>query len=133
MSALWQVQTAVYGALTAALPTAKIYSIGNAPDSENGVYSVIGDSSAVADDTDQRLGFQVSTTVHTWEFNSSTRGFKNVEARMKEIYQTLNRAALAVSGYTLVDCFFEFEQAMIDSDGLTPHGVQRFKVLLTEL
>lgn len=133
MSALWETQKAVYGLITAALPTRPVFSLGGVPDNFEGSFIVIGDATGAGDDTDQTLGQQVTVTVHTWDFSSTARGMKNVKELMAEVYTVLNRAEFPVSGYTLTDCFFEFEQAMLDSDGLTPHGVQRFRILLTEI
>lgn len=133
MSSLWAVQTALLAEMKAAMPTANVYSVGAVPDNQTGVYYAIGDGFATADDTDGRLGFQVIATVHSWDVTADARGYKNLKKAMSGAYSALHRANLAVTGYTLVDCLFEFEEARIDSDGLTAHGVQRFKILLTEI
>ena len=41
----------------------------------------------------------------------------------------LDRQALSLTGHNLVLLRFEFSQAMLDPDGLTRHGVQRFRAL----
>lgn len=130
MSALWEVQKAVYAALNGVL-SVPVYSMGNAPDNIATTYTVIGEATSTADDSDQRLGFSVGVIVHTWDSDPNSRGFNQVEPVMGEIYDALNRVNLTFTGYTLTDCFFDYEQAIIDSDGLTAHGVQRFRVLLT--
>lgn len=130
MSALWPVQEAVFAILDAAL-TVDVHSLGGVPDNLQAVHAVVGEASAEADDSDARLGFSVVTTVHTWDSDPNSHGFGQVKPLMKKVYDALNRVDLAVTGYTLVDCFFEFEQAMMDPDGLTAHGAQRFRVLLT--
>lgn len=130
MSALWPVQKAVYETLNAALSVG-VYSLGNVPEGLDATYTVVGESTAEADDTDDRLGFSVVTTVHTWDTDDNSRGFNNVKPLMGEIYTALHRVNLSVSGYTVTDCFFEFEQVNIDADGLTAHGAQRVRVLLT--
>lgn len=130
MSALWGVQEAVFSALDAAL-TESVYSLGDVPDNIQTVYAVVGEASAEQHDADGQLGFSVVTTVHIWDSNPENHGFSAVKPLMGEVYDALNRAALAISGYTLIDSFFEFEQAMMDPDGLTAHGAQRFRVLLT--
>lgn len=130
MSALWNVQQAIFSALNGVISRA-VYSVGNVPDNTEGVYAVIGEATSAAHDADAQTGFEVTAVVHSWDSDPNSRGTKNVDLLMGEVYDVLNRANLAVTGYTLLDCFFEFEQAMIDPDGLTAHGVQRFRVLLT--
>lgn len=130
MSALWAVQEAVFAALDTGL-VAPVYSLGNVPDNLATQYAVVGEATAEADDSDGRLGFSVVITVHSWDSDPDSHGFGRVKPLMNDVYTVLNRAALVVSGYTLTDSFFEFEQAMMDPDGLTAHGAQRFRVLLT--
>lgn len=130
MSALWEVHKAVYTALNGVISSA-VYAMGNVPDGLATTYAVVGEATAAADDSDQRLGFSIAVVVHTWDSDPDSRGFNQVEPLMGEIYAALNRVNLTFTGYTLTDSFFEFEQANIDSDGLTAHGVQRFRVLVT--
>jgi hypothetical protein len=130
MSASWELQKAIYGVLNAAL-TAPVYSLGNVPHNLKSVYAVVGDSTLVPHDSDLQLGFECTVKIDTWDNNPRSRGFGKLKPLMGEVYNALNRATFTVSGYTLVDIQAEYEQPMLDPDGVTTHGVQRFRAILT--
>jgi hypothetical protein len=47
---------------------------------------------------------------------------------MGDIYDSLHRASLTVTGYDVVGIDQELSETFIDADGLTRHGVQRFRI-----
>jgi len=49
---------------------------------------------------------------------------------MKEVYNSLNRAEFIIDGYILIDIMQENETVLRDPDGITLHGVQRFRIIL---
>ena len=65
----------------------------------------------------------------TW---SRAEGFKQVKGLMDEAADILDRAALTAAGYTLIDCLCDFSEAMSDPDGVTKHGVQRYRMTIME-
>jgi hypothetical protein len=92
-------------------------------------YCVIGSDTLVPWETDDRQGAEVTITLHFW---SRARGMKQVKALMDQAYGLLNRAALTRTGYTIIDCLFEFGETMDDPDGQTKHGVQRYRLTIRE-
>ena len=92
-------------------------------------YVVIGDDTSNPMDTHGTVGSDNTVTIHTW---SRYRGRKETKEIQREIYNALHRHALVVSGVDTVDCQWEFGESFLDEDGLTRHGVQRFRVLLDE-
>jgi len=92
-------------------------------------YCVIGNDTTEPWDTDDTLGTQISLTLHFW---SRAKGMKQVKALMDQAYGLLHRAALAKTGYSVIDCLFEFGEAMNDPDGQTKHGVQRYRLTIRE-
>ena len=92
-------------------------------------YCVIGNDTTETWDTDDTLGTQISLTLHFW---SRAKGMKQVKALMDQAYGLLHRAALTKSGYLVIDCLFEFGEAMNDQDGQTKHGVQRYRLTIRE-
>jgi len=79
-------------------------------------------------DTDTELGSDSTVMVHTW---SRYRGKREAGLVMAQVYAALHRHALAVSGYEVVLCQWDgLATLMVEPDGLTYHGVQRFRVLL---
>jgi hypothetical protein len=126
MNAELEVQKAVYTALDNAL-SINVYD--NVPDNAPTPYVVIGDDTFLEMDSDGSSGFEGTVTVHSW---SIYRGRSQVKTIMGTIYNTLHRAELNIQGYTLVGCDCEFSETFLESDGVTRHGVQRFRILIRE-
>jgi len=92
-------------------------------------YCVIGNDTTEPWDTDDTRGTEISLTLHFW---SRAKGMKQVKALMDQAYGLLHRASLAKTGYSIIDCLFEFGEAMNDPDGQTKHGVQRYRLTIRE-
>jgi hypothetical protein len=90
-------------------------------------YVVIGDDTLIDFDTDGKTGFEVTVTIHSW---SDYRGRAQVKGLLGEIYLLLHRKDYVIIGYTLVGSDCEFEETILESDGVTRHGIQRFRLFL---
>jgi len=123
-----ELQIAIFNALNGNLGTAQVYANGNAPDNLQAVYVTIGNDTHVEFDNDTSLGFESTITLHAFD-KTGQRGFVNLKPLMGECYNLLHRANIAVNGFKLLGIDQEFEDAFIDSDGLTPHGVLRYRVI----
>lgn len=121
-------QAAIYSALDTAL-TEAVYSNGAVPDNTASLYVVIGDDTHIEWDTDGTTGFESTITIHTWDNASATRGLLAIKTLMGSIYTALHRATLTVAGYDAISCDFEFSETYIESDNVTRHGVQRFRII----
>lgn len=89
-------------------------------------YVVIYELPMDADDTDNTAGYSVAVNVHTWVQERTTA---QTGAIMEAIYNALQRYdSLALTGYTVSGIDFEFSTILRDPDGVTKHGVQRFRV-----
>lgn len=130
MSASWELQKAIFATLDAAL-TVGVYSLGNVPDGLTGLFVVVGNSTMLANDTSETLGFEATITIDTWDNDPLSRGFNKLKPLMGEVYTALNRATFVIAGYTLVDIQAEYEQPFLDPDGVTTHGVQRFRAIIS--
>lgn len=93
-------------------------------------YVVIGDDTSTAWDTDDRTGANVTVTLHVW---SRASGFKETKAILAAIYERLNRAQLTADGFNIIDCLWEFSDAMRDPDGQTRHGVARYRITMQKV
>lgn len=129
MSAEQAIDAAIYTALDNAL-SEPVYGSGNVPDNIEDRYVVIGNNTAIDWSTDGRTGFETTVTIHTWDTLPKSHGFYYLKLLMGEVYITLNRATLAVSGYNVLELDYEFSESMLDPDGLTTHGVQRFRAYM---
>ena len=127
----WPLQQAVYGALVgdSAMQSllgdpARVFD--HVPQGSAFPYLVIGDSRAAPFDTKTEAGLDQRLTLHSW---SRYRGLKQIKEIMAAVLDVLDGQTLAVSGHVLILLRFEFATTFVDDDGLTRHGVQRFRAL----
>ena len=89
-------------------------------------YLVIGEDTTGPFDTKTESGMEHRLTIHSW---SRYRGLKETKQLMAAVTDALDGASLSVSGHELVLIRQEFGATFLDPDGLTRHGVQRFRAL----
>jgi hypothetical protein len=121
-----QLQETIYEVLSAGV-TADVYDY--VPDGAAVPYVRIGEETCIEWDTDDANGFEVTVTVHSWSRYAGMLELKNM---MMEVYRVLHNQPLVVEGYHVVLCRQEYSDSMTEDDGLTRHGVQRFRVLMHE-
>ena len=93
-------------------------------------YIVIGEETMTDESSTKDIDFNNFTlTIHTFSRN---RGRKEAKQIMARIYELLHTASLSVSGATHVNTRFEFSDVVKEQDGLTYHGVQRFRTILQD-
>lgn len=90
-------------------------------------YIVISDSNLSTDDNDNGFRFEGVFNVHTW---SNKRDMIIVGNLQKAIYDALHHYELPMNGYEIIDLHQEFSDILLDPDGITSHGVQRFRISL---
>ncbi len=123
-------QTTVYNALignnplTTKLGGNNIYDF--VPENTSFPYVKVGDQTMVDDGTKDKKGSDFTLIVHTF---SRYRGSKEIKEIMSLIYDVLHESSLSVSGASN-NMRFEFSDIIKESDGLTTHGVQRFRVFV---
>ena len=132
MSIELELQKSMYTVLSAAL-TEDVYSNGAVPDNTDSKYVVIGDDTHIEWSTDGDVGKESTITIHTWDNDSLTRGLVAIKTLMGNIESALNRAEFSISGHVLTGCDSEFSETFVEADGVTRHGVQRFRILTTEV
>lgn len=127
MSAFTKVQTKIFSVLTAGL-TIPVYD--SVPqDTTNFPYVNIGDDTFTDFDGDDFTGFDGTLTIHTWSTADGRIETKNLQG---EIYDLLHRANLVILGYNVITIDQVFADSFLETDGITRHGVQRFRILLTK-
>ena len=123
-------QTTVYNALLASnLLTTKlggnnIYDF--VPENTAFPYVKIGDQTMVDDGTKTKKGTDFTLMIHTF---SRYRGSKEIKEIMSLVYDVLHESSLSVSG-AMNNMRFEFSDIIKENDGLTTHGMQRFRVFV---
>lgn len=134
--AQWPLQQAVYSALRAASGLTDLLANGadsvldHAPQELAPYpYVVLGETTAVDWSAKTFEGQEHTLTLHTW---SRYRGQREGKLIMAAVAGALDQAALSVTGHRLVLIRFEFSDTFMDPDGITRHGVQRFRALTEE-
>lgn len=129
---LFGVQEAVYGALMD--NTALQGLIGNPPRLYDVVppaaifpYTMLGDMVVRDFDTKEQTGFEQTFSLHIW---SRYRGRKELKSIMETIYSALHDAGLSVAGASFISSRFQSAATNLDPDGLTLHGVMRFRIVV---
>ena len=90
-------------------------------------YVVLFDSAFDGDDNDCYLGFDGVLNIHSWSDQRDLAIIGNIQ---KAIYDVLHHAELSMTGYELIELHQEFSTILRDPDGITLHGVQRYRILL---
>lgn len=123
----WALQQAIYARLSAVVSVA-VYD--HTPQDVAFPYVVIGeDDTVIPFDTDDSVGAESTINIHVW---SRYRGWKEVKEIQREVYQALHRYELSVTGAHVVTVEFDDARTFLDQDGLTRHGVTRFRIITEE-
>tara|TARA_R110000824_G_scaffold183072_1_gene364088 strand:+ start:2889 stop:3275 length:387 start_codon:yes stop_codon:yes gene_type:complete len=127
MSAEWEVQEAIFAKLgnDLSVPVYDFVPQENTPNN----YVTIGSDTLLPYNTDGNKGFEATLIIHSWDVSN---GRKDLKLLQGEIYDSLDRAELVITGYNSVGIDFEFSDSTLDPDGATYHGVQRFRILIME-
>jgi len=122
------VQTAVYNALTGnSSLTSSVTGIYDfVPENTSFPYVKVGDQTMVDDGTKDKKGSDFTLIVHTF---SRYRGSKEIKEIMSLVYDVLHESSLTISG-AMNNMRFEFSDIIKEPDGLTTHGVQRFRTFV---
>lgn len=94
-------------------------------------YVVIGEDNFVDWSTDDKNGFEGTVNLHVWDRpigNSGKRGKQVTKEIQGEIYDILQRSNFPIGDYGNPGMSYEYSDVFMDSDGITYHGVQRFRV-----
>lgn len=129
-SAAWQVQQAVYSALSANAPLnallggARIYD--DVPHAAAYPYVTMGQTSSSDYGTGSNDGEEHILTLHIW---SSFGGRSEAQLIMGAIRDVLHTAHLALSGHALVNLRQQFSDVRREADGITIHGLVRYRAV----
>lgn len=93
-------------------------------------YVVVGEATGVDHDTDDTLGWDAEVTIHQW---SRFRGYEEVERIQRQTDEALNRTEPVVVDGRIVTLHRVSVDGVLDDDGLTRHGIHRFRAIVEEL
>ena len=97
------------------------------PEGTDFPYVTIGEEMALDYGTHDVDGSEVTINVHTW---SQYSGAKETKTLMDRIHDLLHASILRVTGFNLINLRFEFSDVLRDPDGITRHGVMRFRAVM---
>lgn len=89
-------------------------------------YIVLGEETANEYDTKDLKGSQTTINLHIWSEYQGSKECKNI---MDRVHDLLHDGNINVTGFNLINLRFEFSDIMRDPDGVTRHGVMRFRAI----
>lgn len=125
-------QKAIFSALDGVV-TVPIYD--HVPQKANYPYVVIGEDNFNDWSTDDKNGFEATINLHVWDRPKGTSGGRGKAVTKEiqgEIYDILQRSNFPIGDYGNPGMSFEYSDVFMDADGITYHGVQRFRVNFAE-
>lgn len=126
----WDLQTAIYTALNGnvtGIDDAVIAVYDDVPEGSAYPYVILGEETTANNGSTTLDGIEHTLTIHVW---SQYRGRREIKLIMQSCYDLLHNAAITVSGASLVNIRQEFSTTLAENDGITRHGVMRFRVVV---
>ncbi len=126
----WPLQQAVFTALNgnvSGIDSANVSVYDDVPEGTTYPYVVIGEETSANNGTKDVDGIDHTLTLHVW---SQYRGRREIKEIMQSVYELLHDAAITVSGASLVNIRQEFNNTLMENDGITRHGVMRFRAVV---
>lgn len=121
-------QAAIFNALDGVPGMPPVYD--DVPENVPFPYVVIGDDVSAAFDDDCGSGADSMVTIHVW---STYPGRAEAKQILELIYRTLHRSNLVIAGNVTITIDADYQMTLLDPDGVTRHGVIRFRVLTREI
>jgi hypothetical protein len=121
-------QKAIYGALN---DNISVPVFDHVPQNSTYPYVVIGEDNFIDWSTDDKNGFEATINLHVWDRPKGTSGKRGKQVTKEiqgEIYDILQRSNFPIGDYGNPGMSYEYSDCFMDNDGITYHGVQRFRV-----
>ena len=123
-------QTAIYTKLSADsnLTTTLGASVfDDIPENTPYPYVQLGEDTAIDYSTKDQTGSEVTVNIDVW---SRYRGSLQAKNIMDRVHTLLHDSSLSVTGSNFINMRFEFSDIIRDPDGITRHGVMRFRAIM---
>lgn len=129
----WELQKAIYTALDNANITDAsgnpISGVFDDVDEDTAFpYVTVGEETAINAGTKTLDAHEHTITLHIW--SRYRGGRKEVKEIMQQVFSALHNSDITVDGASLVNIRHEFEQTLVEADGITRHGIMRFRVVV---
>ena len=126
----WELQKAIYNALSGSvtgIDSASVAVYDDVPEGATYPYIVIGEETSANDGTKDIDAVEYTLTLHIW---SQYRGRREIKEIMQSVYDLLHDTGITVSGASLANIRQEFNNTLMENDGITRHGVMRFRAVV---
>ena len=125
----FELQKTLYDALTSDSGLSALVTgiFDDVPEGQEYPYVVVGEEAVANIATKTLDANQHTVTVHSY---SRSRGRKEVKQIMEEIYRILHDASLTVTGASLINLQNELQTVLLETDGITRHGILRFRAVI---
>ena len=122
-------QQAIYSALNVDAITSDLSCavLDDVPSNQAYPFIRLGEDTAIDYDTKTLQGGEFTIELHIW---SQYKGSKECKQIMDKVHDLLHDSSLSVAGFNLINLRFEFSDIMIDPDGVTRHGIMRFRSII---
>lgn len=90
-------------------------------------YVQIGEDNTLDYSTKDLTGSETVVTIHVW---SRYRGSKETKQIMDRVHTLLHDSNLSVTGHNFINMRMEFGEVRRDPDGITRHGIMRFRAIM---
>jgi len=122
-------QTSIYNALNVSAITTTLACGVYDEVIEGNTYPFIslGEETTIDYSTMTAVGSETTINIHIW---SQYKGSKQTKEIMDKIHDLLHDINLTVTGFNLINLRFEYSDIMRDTDGVTRHGVMRFRAII---
>ena len=90
-------------------------------------YVILGEETSANSGTKSLDAIEHTLTLHVW---SQYRGRREIKEIMQSVYSLLHNTAITVTGASLVNIRQEFNNTLMENDGITRHGVMRFRAVV---
>ena len=128
----WDVQTGVFTCLTENAALIDLLANGadsvldHVPVGTAFPYIVIGESQSKPLDGQRVSGNDMILTLHIYGRGC---GMQEIRRIMSAIYDALHTVSFAVPNQILVLCQYVDSETVLEDDGMTRHGIQRFQII----
>lgn len=125
----FNLQATVYAALNVAAITDTLSCavLDEVTQGQSYPFITIGEETAIDYSTKTAHGGEFTVNIDVW---SQYKGSKEVKQIMDKVHDLLHNSNLSVTGFNLVNTRFEFSDILRDPDGVTRHGVMRFRAII---
>lgn len=122
-------QQAIYSALNVSALTSDLSCavLDEVKQSQNYPFLTIGEETAIDYSTKDVVGGEYTVNIDVW---SQYKGSKETKQIMDKVHDLLHNKNLSVTGFNLINLRFEFSDILRDPDGVTRHGVMRFRAVI---